>query len=309
MRVLVMGSGGVGGYFGGLLAQAGEEAGFVARGAQLAAMQEHGLRVHSVHGDFQIPVRARQDPAEFGTADLILFCVKAYDSEQAAGQLRPAIGPETAVLCLQNGVNAVERLEPYFGVGRVLPGTVYIDAAIEAPGLIDQPSSYRRIVFGEPHGPRSARVQRIAATLEHAAIEVDPRDDLNAGLWEKYLHICALSGMTGMTRSAIGPILACPDTRELYEESVRETYAVGRAAGVNLNDEIAEQTIQLAHRMRPDAKSSLLYDLEHGKPLEIEILSGHLVDLGRRLGVPTPVQRVIAAALRLANGEAIGHRQ
>lgn len=308
MRILVMGSGGVGGYFGALLAQAGEEVAFVARGAHLAALQTRGITVHSVHGDFQRFVRAMQDPAVFGRADLVLFCVKAYDSESAAGQLQPCLGPETAVLSLQNGVNAVERLEPFFGEGRVLPGTVYVDAAIEASGVIRQTSSYRRIVFGEARGRRSERVERIAEVLRAAGADVDPRDDVMVGLWEKYHHICALSGMTGMTRGPIGPILACPDTRELYYDSVREVYAVCRAAGVGVDEGIVDRTIVLAQQAPPQTKSSLLYDLEHSKPLEIEILSGHLVNLGRQLGVPTPVQRVVAAALRLAD-EAISRQR
>ncbi|HVC31820.1 MAG TPA: 2-dehydropantoate 2-reductase, partial [Steroidobacteraceae bacterium] len=205
MRILVMGSGGVGGYFGGLLARSGEDVGFVARGAHLAAMQARGLAVRSPHGDFQIPVRAIQDPGEFGAADLILFCVKAYDSEPAARQALGAAGAETAILSLQNGVNAVERLERLFGAGHVLPGTVYVDAAIAEPGVISQTSSYRRIVFGEPHGSISPRVERIAEALRRAGADADPRDEIDSGLWEKYHHICALSGMTGMTRSSIGP--------------------------------------------------------------------------------------------------------
>jgi 2-dehydropantoate 2-reductase len=301
MRILIMGSGGVGGYFGGLLARAGEDVGFVARGAHLAALQARGLTVRSVHDDFQIPVFAMQDPAEFDVADLILFCVKGYDSEQAARQALGAVGDGTTVLSLQNGVNAVERLEPLFGEGRVLPGTVYVDAAIAEPGVISQPSQYRRIVFGEPRGPISARVERIAEALRGTGADADLRDDIAAGLWEKYHHICALSGMTGLTRSAIGPILACDETRELYEESVREVNAVCRAAGVGIDGEIVERTIAMAYTMNPETKSSLLYDLEHGKPLEIDLLSGHLVHLGKHLGVPTPVQRVIAAALTLAS--------
>lgn len=300
MRILVMGSGGVGGYFGGLLARAGEDVGFVARGAHLTALRQ-GLRVQSVHGDFVLPVQAVENPAEFGEADVVLFTVKAYDSERAAQQLQPAIGQQTAVLSLQNGVNAVERLEPYFGEGRVLPGTVYVDAAIAAPGVIVQTSEYRRIVFGEPRGLRSQRVERIAEALGRAGAIADPRDNVLTGLWEKYHHICALSGMTGMTRASIGPILACPDTRELYHESVREVNAVCRAAGIAIDPQIVERTIASAYAMKPETKSSLLFDLEHGKPLEVEILSGYLVDLGARLGVQTPVQRVIAAALRLAN--------
>lgn len=301
MRILVMGSGGVGGYFGGLLARAGEDVTFVARGEHLAAMQRDGLSVRSLHGDFQFPVRAVANPASLGGFDLVLFCVKAYDSATAAALVRPVLGSDTAVLSLQNGVNAGERLEPLLGSGHVLPGAVYVDAALAAPGVISQPSSYRRIVFGEARGPISPRVEAIAAALARAGAEVDPRDDVLPALWEKYHHICALSGMTGVTRSAIGPILAQPQTRALYDESVREVYAVCRAAGVNLGPEIVERTIAMSRTMKPETKSSLLYDLEHGKPIEIEILSGHLVDLAARLGVATPVQRVLAALLRLYN--------
>lgn len=301
MRILVMGSGGVGGYFGGLLAKAGEDVGFVARGAHLVALQAEGLRVESVHGDFQAPVRAMSDPAEFGIADLVLFCVKAYDSEAAARLVRPVVAPNTSVLSFQNGVNAVERLEPLLGAGHVLPGIAYVDASIAAPGVIRQPSTYRRLVFGEPRGSISPRVEAIAAALRGSGAEVELRDDIEVALWEKYHHICALSGMTGLTRSPIGPILACPDTRMLYEESVQEVYAVARAAGIGIDPGIVERALTMARTMQPQAASSLHYDLEHGKPLEIEVLSGYLVTLAQRLGVATPVQRVIAGALRLAN--------
>ena len=301
MRVLVMGSGGLGGYFGGLLAQAGEDVGFVARGAHLDALKERGLKVQSVHGDFQLPVQAMENPAQFGVADLVLFAVKGYDSETAAKQLLPALGAETAVLSLQNGVNAVERLEPILGAGRVLPGAVYIIASIVEPGVIEQASAARRIVFGEPHGPRTPRVEHTADALRNAGAEVDVRDEVEVALWEKYVYICALSGLTGLTRCSIGPILACEETSRLYDDALREGYAVGRAAGVEIDEGIVERFVAIANHLPPESKSSLLYDLEHGKPLEIEILSGHLVRLAEQYDVDVPVQRVIAADLRLAN--------
>ena len=301
MRILVMGSGGVGGYFGGLLARSGEEVAFVARGAHLAALQSRGLRIRSVHGDFDVAARAMQDPAELGAADLILFCVKAYDSETAANQLRPALGGRTVVLSLQNGVNAVERLEPFFGKGNVLPGAVYVDASIAAPGVIEQRSAFRRIVLGEAKGPASQRVERIADALRRAGAEVEARDDMMAALWEKYHYICALSGMTGATRSSIGPILACPDTRELFDDAVREVYAVCLAEGISIDAGIVDRTLAMARHARPGTKSSLLHDLEQGKPLEVEILSGYLARRAKALGVAAPVQRVLAASLRLAN--------
>jgi 2-dehydropantoate 2-reductase len=254
-----------------------------------------------VHGDFSIPVRAMQDPAEFGIADYILFCVKAYDSEAAAQQVRACLGPESAVVSLQNGVNAVERLDPLLGEGRVLPGAVYVDASIAAPGVIEQRSAFRRVLLGEVRGPVSSRVQRVADALERSGAEVERRDDMRAALWEKYHYICALSGMTGATRASVGAILSCQDTRELFGDAVREVYAVCRAEGVHLDAGIVNKTIERALQAKPETKSSLLYDLEHNKPLEIEILSGYLVERAKELGVPTPVHRVLAASLRLAD--------
>ncbi len=299
MRVTVMGSGGTGGYFGGLLARAGEEVTFVARGAHLAAIRARGLTVRSrLVGDFTVPARATDDPAESGRADLVLFCVKTYDTASAAERLRPAVGPDTVILPVQNGIDSAERIGRVVGLEHVIGGLAGVSSVVEAPGIIEHRAGPDVIQLGELDGPPSARAQRIADTLRRAGIKTQVRPDMRVALWEKFVLICGLSGLTALTRLPLGAVLACPETRTLFRQAMEETEAVGRAEGVAVPDGHAGRMMQFFEGSDPAIRGSLYYDLAAGRRLEIETLHETVVRLGREHGVPTPANFAVYAALK-----------
>jgi 2-dehydropantoate 2-reductase len=299
MRVTVMGSGGTGGYFGGLLARAGEDVTFVARGAHLRALRSGGLAVRSrLVGDFTIPARATDDPAEGAPADLVLFCVKAYDTESAAAALRPAVGPDTVILPVQNGIDSAERIGRVVGPGHVIGGLAAVSSVIVAPGVIEHRAGPDAIQLGELDGRPSARTQRIVDALRRAGIKAQPRPDIRVALWEKFVLICGLSGLTALTRLPLGAVLGCAETRALCRQVMEETHAVGRAAGVALPDGVAERTLRFFEASDPAIRGSLYYDLAAGRRLELETLNGTVVRLGRERGVPTPANFAVYAALK-----------
>ncbi len=299
MRVTVMGSGGTGGYFGGLLARAGEDVTFVARGAHLEAIRKAGLAVRSrLVGDFTVSARTTDDPAEAGPADLVLFCVKAYDTETAAERLRPAVRPATVILPVQNGIDSAERIGRVVGPGHVIGGLAGVSSVIAAPGVIEHRAGPDVIQLGELGGGLSARTERIADALRRAGLKTQVRPDIRVALWEKFVLICGLSGLTALTRLPIGAVLACAETRALYRQTMEETHAVGRAEGVALPDGVVEQTVKRFEGGDPAIRGSLYYDLAAGRRLEIETLNGTVVRLGRERGVPTPANLAIYAALK-----------
>lgn len=300
MRIAIMGAGGVGAYFGGRLARAGQDVTFIARGEHLHALRARGLQVYSPLGDFTLPmVKATDDPAEVSPADLVLVCVKAYDTETAARAMRPMVGPGTAVLSLQNGVDAHERLAAVLGPEPVLGGLCYISSFIAAPGVIQHVSQFARIVFGELDGRVTPRAEGVRRAFEDAGVEVTLSPDIIKDIWVKFLFMGAHGMMTAVTRSPIGPIRDTPATWEMYVDAVQEIYQVARARGVNLEADAVERTLALVQGLPPNIKSSTLADVEQGKPIEVETFSGAVVRLGRELGVPTPVHRAIYAILKL----------
>lgn len=293
-----MGSGGVGGYFGARLARAGENVTFVARGAHLEAIRAHGLRIKSgVDGDFVVRSPATDDPATAGAADLVLFCVKSYDTELAAEAIRPAVGPETGVLSLQNGVDNEEKIAALVGPGQVLGGAAQVFATIEAPGVIAHAFT-GKIVFGEMDGALTPRARRILDALERTGIPAELTSRVQQALWEKYLFLTAQSGMTALTRCPIGVIRSTSETRQMYRLIIEEVAALAKAAGIELPPAIVDETMSLADSLPPTNTSSLYHDLVRGRRLELEALQGHAVRLGERLGVPTPTLFSVYAALR-----------
>jgi 2-dehydropantoate 2-reductase len=229
MRIAVMGSGGTGGYFGGLLARAGEEVIFVARGAHLEALRMRGLTVKSrLAGEFTLPVRATDSPNEVGPVDLILFCVKTYDTDSAARSIRPLIGAETMLLSLQNGVDNAERIARIAGHDSGLGAVVYVVSAIEAPGVIAQTAGPGKIILGELAGGTGALIARLHSTLQSAGISAEVHPDVRIAIWQKFLFICAFSGVTALTRVPIEPILTDPVTHDLFRGTVEEAEAVAR---------------------------------------------------------------------------------
>lgn len=296
MRVAVVGAGGVGGYYGGLLAAAGHQVTFVARGEHLDALRRQGgLRLRAVHGEVFAPAAATDRPVEL--ADLVLFTVKSYDTRTAAELMRPAVGPQTAVLSLQNGVDNEEVLARLYGADRVLGGVVYILATIAAPGLVEQTGGPRTLTLGEWQGGASERVARFARAMNAAGIAAAVSEDIVREKWVKFAYICAQAGMTTLTRLPIGEIRAHSPTWAMFRQILEEVVAVGRARGVPLDEAVVEQHLALAQRVEAHVTSSLYYDLTHGKRLEVEALHGTVVRYGEAAGVPTPACRAVYAAL------------
>ena len=298
MKIAVMGSGGLGGYYGALLARAGHDVTFIARGAHLVALRENGLQVKSVHGDFTVaPVQATDTPAEVGPVDLVLVCVKTPDTEQAAQAIKPMIGSETTVMSLQNGIDAGERLGAVVGLERIVGAATWISSAIEAPGVIRQYSQFRRIVLGELDGRITARVQAIAEVLRGTGVTVEVTDDILKVLWTKFVFIAAISGIGSVTRLELGDYRSVPETRTLLVGLMREVEAVARAGGVVLEGDVVEQALALVDGFAPDIKPSMQRDVEAGRRSELKSMIGVLGHRGRELGVATPIANVVYAVL------------
>ncbi|BBK44437.1 2-dehydropantoate 2-reductase [Allostella vacuolata] len=300
MRIVVMGAGGVGGYFGGMLARAGQDVTFLARGPHLAAMQANGLTVESPATPFQVrPVQATADPAAAGPADIVLFAVKLYDMEAAAATLAPLVGPGTVVIPLQNGIDAAGVVGRAIGPRHVAPGAAYIVAVIERPGVVRHNGMQARLVFGPADPAQQAALAGFKDACDVAGLPATLAEDPRRAVWEKFLFLASMSGLTALTRHAIGPVRTNPATRALLAESLAETAAVAAAVGVRLPADLPERTLAFVDGLPEGARSSMLEDLDRGRRLELPWLSGAVVRLGNANGVATPVHRAIAAALAL----------
>ena len=308
MKIAILGSGGVGGYYGGLLARSGHDVTFLARGAHLAAIRDHGLRVESVHGDFVVrPAKATDDPARAGPVDLVIVAVKSYDLEAVAGAAGPLVGPSTLFLPLLNGLDAADRLAVHVGGEHVLAGLTHLSSSLAAPGVIRQVSPVRRITFGLPslaEGLPSLaeglppHAEEVRAALAGAGIEALWTADVNAALWEKFLFIASISGVCCLARRPMGVVLHTPETRALYLEALEEAAALAQACAVALQPGAVERNLRLAESFPPNTRPSLLVALEAGQRLELEALSGTVVRSARHWGVAAPVHRIVYAALK-----------
>jgi 2-dehydropantoate 2-reductase len=303
MKILMMGSGGVGGYYGARFAQTGHEVTFVARGAHAHAIREQGLRVRSELGDVHLrPARVVEDPAEAGTADLAVVAVKLWDSEAAARAIVPAVGPATTVLSLQNGVDKDEVMARAVGAARVVGGTTHIGVSIAEPGVIAHAGRLQRVTVGELDGSRSPRIEAIAAAFRAAGVDTTVSDDIRRVIWEKFVFLSALSGMTALTRKPIGEVRAHPATRAMLLEALRETTAVARAEGAALEESFADRQLELADSFPPGMLASMAHDLLRGRRLELPWLSGAVVQRAAKHHIPVPAHRAIYAALILHAG-------
>lgn len=308
MKILVMGSGGVGGFYGGRLAHAGCDVTFVARGAHLEAMRKSGLVIENkAQGDIRLePVKVTDDPATAGPVDLVLVAVKLWDTEMAARAVKGNVGPHTAVLSLQNGVIKDDVLRAELGEKAVIGGVAYVATHLSRPGVISQTGTLQRAIIGEYDGRRTPRVEALLQALLRAGIEAEIAADIRRTLWEKYTFLVGLSATTATVRMPIGPIRSNLQTRAFLLEIMKETVAVGRALGVALPENYAEDRLRFADSVPADMTSSLHHDLERGNRLEVEWLSGGVVQLGARAGVPTPANRAVWDILAL---HAQGRRQ
>jgi 2-dehydropantoate 2-reductase len=299
MKIVMMGSGGVGGYYGARLAQAGHQVTFVARGAHARAMRERGLQIRSELGDALVKARVVEAPEEAGPADLIVVAVKLWDSESAAQAIRPIVGAQTIAVSLQNGVDKDEVLAAAVGRAHVIGGITHIGAVIAEPGVIAHTGKLQRVTVGELDGGRSARVEQVVSALQAAKIEALESDDIRRTTWEKFTFLTALSGMTSLTRKPVGPIREHALTRAMMLDALRQAAAVARAEGVQLDEKLPDQQLKMIDGLAPSMLSSMSQDLLRGRRLELDWLSGAVVRRGEARNVPTPAHRAITAALVL----------
>ena len=298
MKIAVMGTGGTGGYFGGLLAKQGNDVTFIARGAHLAAIREKGLQVRSVHGDFTIaPAHATDVPAEIGTVDLVLFCTKTYDTETAATSMKPIVGSQTTVLSLQNGIDAAERIGAVVGTEHMLGGVAYVSSAVEAPGVIKQISQFRRIVMGELNGGATTRVRAIHEVLLATGAAAEIAQNIRSVLWAKFVFICPASAVGSLTRLPMGGYREVPETRTIVAGLMQEVEAVAAAHGVPLAADVVDASLRFMDQAAPHIKPSMQLDIEAGHRTEVESMIGVLGRKGREVGVPTPMADMVYGLL------------
>ncbi len=304
MRIAIIGAGGIGGYYGGRLIQAGEEVIFIARGANLTALRERGLTVTSVKGDFHLRrVTATDDPSTVGPVDLVIIAVKTYQTDGALGALPPLVGPDTTVLSLQNGVDAAERLAQVVGEGHVLGGLSYISAELVAPGEIRHVSQFTRVIVGELDRQVTPRAQAVVAAFARAGAQAELSDDIQRDIWTKFMFIAVQGPMTGATRLTIGAIRDFPPSWAMYEDALREIDAIAREKGVRLPPTAVEDRLAFVANLPAEMGSSMLADVQGGRRSEIADFSGYVTRQGEALGIPTPTHRALYAILGSINHE------
>ena len=299
MRIAIMGAGGLGGYFGARLVQGGADVHFVARGKHLEAMRNEGLRIEGLDPLHVTKLHVTDSPAEIGVADLVMLCVKLWDTEPAIAQIRPMVGPRTAIISFQNGVLKDQYLRAVFDEGQLMGGVGYVATTIEAPGVIRQTGPMQRLLFGEFDGARSQRGETLLAACLAGGIKAELSSEIVREIWQKYVFLVGLSGTTTTIRRHIGPIRSNPQTRAFLLDVMREVVAVARAHGVALPEDYAQVRLQLADDVSPDMTSSMHHDLQRGNRLEVRWLAGGVVELGAAKGVATPLNRAIADILAL----------
>ena len=298
MRFVIMGSGGIGGFFGARLANAGEDVWFVARGNHLAEMKKHGLRIKSKAGNFTIsPGTMTDDVASIGTADVVLFCVKSYDTESAARQLVPILRDGSLIIPLQNGVDNEDKIRKSISHGDVYGGVAYISSRITAPGEITEVGGFQRIVFGPQGRPINSNANTVHEAFLRAGIKSQLQDDITKELWRKLIFIASMGSLTALSRLTHGEILANQRMVSLMFDAMREVQAVAWKLGVEVEPVDEPRVLEGLKRFSDDTRSSMYFDLVAGKPMEIEALNGTVVRLGEQLGVPTPIHRVIYSVL------------
>ncbi len=297
MRVAILGSGGVGGYYGGRLAAAGTDVVFLARGKHLDAMRERGLRIESPAGTGHVPtVQATDNPATVGPVDIVFFTVKLYDTESALAMLPPLMGPHTLVVPFQNGVDSVGTLARTVGAEHGAGGTTYIVSVVAEPGVIRH-GALGRLIFGALDGSKPPLLVELLAACKRANIDAVLSERINVDIWSKFARLTVFSGLTSVARLPLGPLRQLPEVRALMQAALEESVAVGRAVGVPLPDSLVPDIMESMMAMPPGSKSSMLEDLEHGRRLELPWLSGTMARLGREAGVPTPIHSFIATVL------------
>jgi 2-dehydropantoate 2-reductase len=301
MRFAILGSGAVGGYYGAKLWKGGHDVTFIARGAHLEAIRERGLEIRSPLGNFVARAAAEEQTPRVGHVDCVILATKSYDNGSALPKLAPLIGPRSAVLTLQNGVDSVDECAAAVGEQAVLGGAAYVATAVEAPGLIVQTGTHGRIVFGEIFGAAAAVSPRVAAirdALAGAGIEVEAAADARVPLWEKFIYLSPFAAFTGAARLPIGGIWTFPQVRDTFYDACREVERVARAEGVAVSPDMMPKLEGYMKALPPSTRSSLLIDLQQGKRIEVEALQGSVVRRGKKTGVPTPIHAALYSVLK-----------
>jgi 2-dehydropantoate 2-reductase len=301
MKIAVVGAGAVGGYYGALMSRAGADVSFVARGAHRDAIRANGLRVIGIQGDFTVKVAAEDDPSRIGPVDVVILAVKTYDNDTAFPLVKALMHEKTAVLTLQNGVDSADDLAGAVGKAAVIAGPTYVATAIDAPGVIRQTGTHRRIVFGEVFNPAaevSPRVRALADLMLKADIHAEPVADARIPLWEKFIYLAPFAAFTGAARLPIGPLWSDEESQSAFLDAVREVEQVARASGVNVAPNMVDRIAPYTSGIPASTRSSLLIDLSVGKRIEVESLPGSVVRRGRAVGVPTPMMRALYAVLK-----------
>lgn len=297
MNIAIIGTGGVGGYFGGKLAQAGHNVTFIARGKHLEAMQNKGLEVKSILGDFRVDkVTATDNMAELENINLVLVAVKAWQVKDVAKAIKPALAEKASVIPLQNGILAMEELQEVLGKGPVVAGLCRIISKIEAPGVINHLSYPPTIVLGEEDNSRTQRVEEIKEVLETAGIKAIIADDIQKEIWKKFIAIC-VSGLLAVTRATYGEVREIPETRKMMQELFNEIYQLSQKLSINISPDFIDKTMSFIDTLSYDSTASLTRDIWEGKPSELEYQNGTVVKLGEKWGIETPINRFVYYAL------------
>jgi 2-dehydropantoate 2-reductase len=298
MKIAAMGAGGVGGYFGARLQQAGHEVAFFARGKHLAAIRQDGLTIESPQGNTRLKVTVFEDPAEAGTVDAVMFAVKLWDTEGAAKQIKPIVGKQTVVIPFQNGVESIDLLKTVLPESAVMGGSAYIATRVRAPGIIEHTGQMSRLQFGTLLPAQQRQADAFLAACRQAGLNAELCDDIVRANWEKFVFLVGLSSATAVARVPLGAVRGDPDMRWLFGEAMRETWRLGRARGIALPDDFVESRLAFAETLHTEMRASLLHDLEAGHRLEAPWLCGAVARMSAQAGLDAPVNRAVFAALK-----------
>jgi len=304
MKIYIVGSGGVGGYFGGLLAKADKDVTFVARGEHYQAIKNNGLTVKSVAGDFEIkPAQVIGNISEIVNPDLVIFTVKTYDTDNVAKELAPVVKDNTVIITFQNGIDNDNQIKKQIKNAQVYPGVAYVISTRTKPGVIEQTGGLRKLIFGDRDKPDNSKLKEIEKLMKNAGIDATASDDITRDLWKKFMFIAAFSGMTAICRASIGKVLSDSLTKSLYERCLKETITVAKAMKVNVADDAFELIMTISDNTASDSKSSLLVDIENNRKNEIETLNGTLVGFAKEHKVDVPINGLIYGAIKSLSPE------
>jgi 2-dehydropantoate 2-reductase len=298
MKIAAMGAGGVGGYFGARLHQAGHEVVFFARGRHLAAIRDNGLTIESPQGNARLKVKVLEDPAQAGTVDAVIFAVKLWDTESAAAQIKPLVGKPTIVIPFQNGVESIDLLRRTLPESAVMGGSAYIATRVREPGVIEHTGPMSRLQFGTLLPSQQRQADAFLAACRQAGINAELCDDILRANWEKFVFLVGVSSATAATRSPLGRVRGDADMRWLFGEAMRETWRLARARGIALPDDFVESRLAFAETLHAEMRASLLHDLEAGHKLEAPWLCGAVARMSAQAGLDAPVNRAVFASLK-----------